>query len=143
MDVPVAAHAHRKLRRLDRYVPASTIEADERANFLSKSPQGGDLVGFYRNDEKEYRNRIVFYSNGLSVDRDGIWQYVSYSDITKVIRAESHNVEEDEVSLEIGWKSILVLVIHGKDVGRGTHDKYDIMMFLDSVIAKNSVHGSA
>ena len=53
----------------------------------------------------------------------------------RVIREDKKNVEDDNVWLQLRSQHRLALVIHGRDLECGAHDKYSVMMFLESAIA--------
>jgi len=131
MDVPVASCLHRKLRRMERYVRASEISS--KAQVILKRGFA-EIVGCYRNDRGTEDDWIVFTTNGISAVFDGEWRSIPYSEIRRVVREKTKDVDADEITLELRSMSRATFVVNGKDPERGTHDKYLIMMFLGHVI---------
>jgi hypothetical protein len=135
MRIAVASHAHRKLRRLERYIPAAEI-ADRAPAFAAQCPaESGKIVGVYRNDGTSRDEWIVFMTSGQSAVFDGVWRHISYSDISSVVWEEDKDVKADEVCLKLFSRARVTMLVNGKNVERGTHDKYEVMMFLESAIA--------
>lgn len=134
MHVPVVSHAHRKLRRLERYVPASEIEQKAQAVVGQLPIDTGTIVGCYRNDGDLPTDWIVFTTDGVSANFDGVWKHIRYSEINRVVRSEVNDVDADEVCLELRSMNHATMLVNGKNTERGTHDKYMVMMFLESVI---------
>jgi len=136
MDISVASHARRKLRRLERYLPGSKIAQDAAALVPQFPADANMIVGCYRNDSGSANDWIVFTTDGLSAKFDGVWRHIPYAEISSVVREDSKNIELDEVTLELGSQTPVTMLVNGKDVEKGVHDKYDVMMFLESVIGK-------
>ena len=63
-----------------------------------------------------------------------MWQHIRYSEVNRVVRDEVNDVDADEVCLELSSMSHATMFVNGKNAERGTHDKYMVMMFLESVI---------
>lgn len=134
MDTSVASHAHRKLRRMGRYVPASDMSEITQALVADLPPDVGTIVGCYRNNGGLPTDWIVVTTDGISAMFDGTWRHIPYKEISRVVRDERKDVESDEVRLELRSMSHATMLVNGKDADRGTHDKYNFMMFLESVI---------
>lgn len=135
MNVTVASHAHRKLRRLGRYLPATSIAKDPAAFAIRLPTQLDTIVGCYRNDGGAAEDWIVFTNDGISAMFDGIWRHISYSAIIGVSREDGKSIEDDRVCLQLGSHQFATMLVNGKNVERDTHDKYAIMMFIESAIA--------
>lgn len=134
MHVSIAAHAHRKLRRLERYVPASEM-ARKAEVVVGRIPiDAGTIVGCYQNDGGSATDWIVFTTDGVSAVFNGVWKHIRYSQVNRVVRDEVKGVHADEVCLELRSMSHATMLVNGKNAERGTHDKFMLMMFLESVI---------
>jgi hypothetical protein len=135
MNVSVASHAHRKLRQLERYRSASAIVQNPPACLTLIPTLIETIVGCYRNDGGSATDWIVFTTDGISAMFDGIWGHIPYAEITGIVREDVKNVDTDEVCLKLRSQTCVSMLVSGKNVDRGTHDKYSIMMFLESVVA--------
>lgn len=132
MDISVASHAKRKLRRLDRYEHGSQMKFCEEPFCQNVPPAYGAIVGVYRND---FSGNVVLTTDGLLVPSEGDGQFVAYSEISHVLRNREKDCEDDAILLQLHSGSTVVLQIEGKDLAHGTHDKYEVMMFLESAIS--------
>ncbi len=65
---------------------------------------------------------------------DGEWRHIPYTEIVSIVRESTKDVTADDLRLELRTQTSTTMLVNGKDVERGTHDKYMVMMFLDSVI---------
>jgi hypothetical protein len=135
LNVTVASHAHRKLRRLGRYLRANLIAEDPAAFAIRLPTQLDTIVGCYRNDGGAAEDWIVFTNDGISAMFDGMWRHISYSTIIGVRREDGKSIEDDRVCLELSSHQFAAMLVNGNNVERDTHDKYAIMMFIESAIA--------
>jgi|GEM_PF-5536558 len=140
MKIGIASHAHRKLKGLKRYVSSPKMTSDDLSLLASKIPAAGAVVGCYFNDLTNLRDRIVITDNGLVTTVDETFRFVRYRNMSHVVRGESKDVESDEILVMMRSAAIETIVIRGKDSEMGFHDKFAVMMFLESAI---SVHAAA
>jgi hypothetical protein len=104
-------------------------------NLLAKAvPEAGEIVGCYFNNSATLTDSIVITVNGLVDGCKGQFRLFRYCDMSHVVRSERKGVASDEVELQMRSQSRVTVVIRGKNPERGTHDKFGLMMFLDSVI---------
>lgn len=136
MGISVSTHAHRKLRRLGRYVTSSEVAAKAKFVMQHIAIEPDTILGCYQNDGNLATDWIVFTTDGVSAMFDGVWRHIPYSDIKTVVRGVTKDVDNDEVWLELRSMSTVKMLVTGK-TERGTHDKYEVMMFLESVINAN------
>jgi hypothetical protein len=136
MATSIESHAHRKLRRLHRYVPASEMARTAPALVRKFTERTGTIVGCYRNDGGSDDDWIVFTTYGIGAMFSGAWRYIHYSEIKEVVRQNSKSIESDDVLLGLRSQSVVTISVNGKDADKCTHDKHCIMMFIESVIGE-------
>ncbi len=139
MQISAASHANRKLVRMNRYTPASLLEPDVMAYFSNIPTQGDEVLGCYWNDLHDATQCLVIYTNGLVFKPCTSSMYVRYEDIDKIPVDDYQDPDRDDFHLHLLDGTVISITISGRDPEHGTHDKYNVMMFIESVSAKREV----
>jgi len=130
MPLSIATHAHRKLRRLTRYVSVTPLTVVPYSAFLT--PDEGEIVGYYRNNGDAV---LVFTTTGVIVPKDGLARFVPYAEMADVWPAEADDANEDALHVVLRSRARVTLPVQGRHGLLGTHDKYLVRMFLQSAMA--------
>jgi hypothetical protein len=135
MEVSVAMRAHRKLRKLSRYIPINENKGTSSWRLaLARLHAGESAVGVYENSQDSIENCILVTNQGLHFYKDDKWLYLNYEDMMSadLDNRKASNIDHITIHLRTG-ESVLIPVLGG-DTETGTRDAFAMLMFLDHVL---------
>ena len=129
--VTVISRARRILR------PMSHFQFFSEEGLLSTSlglplAEGEMPIGVYMNKPPTLRDSIVVTNFSLIIDSDGVWTPIPYARIVKALTPEN---KVDNSCLRIVLQDGSIIQVPVRESGHGGSDAFEIIRFLDRVIA--------